>query len=203
MAAHSTTQCLRYPPSSSLIDSCNALLPLLYYRIYSSLLNPSAEVMRACHSPHGTADVQEENAEETELAVNVCPYIQIRLLTSLLKLLSCEIPLGEHTIGHLSFGPTTPRFQTLIQGLCLLATSILVWERSSSCQKIPATAALPLHVAKGQQLMSESSSQIQEQWRKREFALSFCYKSLLLLVGPVFLKLLRGESAVGSVITGW
>ena len=157
------------------------------------------------------ANMQKEKADERALAMSVGPDIQRRLVNSLLNLLYCEIPLEERTIAPSGFRPTTPQFQTFVQGLCLLARSILIWERSSrkgiSSQKGPATqhASLLLHAADGQESMSESSRQSQEQWREgeREFAWSFCYKSFLYLVGPSFLKLLRGESAVGSVITGW
>ena len=157
--------------------------------------------MSASHHLHGTADVQQEDAEGRAWAMSVGPSMQGRLVSSLLTLLSCEIPLGERAIGPLGYSPSTPRFQTLVQGLCLLATSTLVWERSSGrdmhSHEVPAghhaAASLPLPLP---------LAWMQEQRRERECAWSFCYKSFSLLIGPAFLKLLRGESIVGSVITG-
>lgn len=158
--------------------------------------------MVALHAHHGTADMQKEAVEERTATMRVGSGIQIRLVTSLLKLLSCEIPLGESTLGPLGYGPTTPRFQTLVQGLCLLASSVLIWERTSMKQISSHNAFVPSNTPSGQEVMSEWLTQIQGQWREREVAWSFCYKSLLQHVGPAFLKLLRGESVVGSVITG-
>ena len=157
--------------------------------------------MSASHHLHGTADVQQDDAEGRAWARSVGPSLQGRLVTSLLKLLYCEIPSGERAIGPLGYSPSTPRFQTLVQGLCLLATSTLEWERSSRrdmhSHGVPAvhhaTASLPLPLP---------LPWVQEQRRERECAWSFCYKSFSLLISPAFLKLLRGESKVGSVITG-
>ena len=158
--------------------------------------------MIALHAHHSTADMQKEAVEERASAMRVGSSIQIRLVTSLLKLLSCEIPLGENTIGPLGFGPTTPRFQTLVQGLCLLASSVLTWERISMKQISSHHASLPSNIPKGQEVSCEWLTRVQGQWREREFAWSFCYNGLLHHVGPAFLKLLRGESVVGSVIAG-
>ena len=179
------------------ISSFAVVMTLMRYRINSCLSDQGVEDVSASHHLHGTADVQQKAAEGRAWAMSVGPSMQGRLVTSLLKLLSCEIPFGDRAIGPLGYSPSTPRFQTLVQGLCLLATSTLVWEHTSGRDmhslEVPAmhhaTASLPL-------------AWMQEQRREIECAWSFCYKSFSLLIGPAFLKLLRGESIVGSVITG-